>query len=326
MVATQRGTRSCWVLAMLLVTLPATAQDAVTAEALFRKGVAEMLAGDYASGCTRIGESFRLDPQPGALFALADCESRWGKVATALAHFEDYLGLVQGMTAGQKARQRDRVSKAKAEIAKLKPKVPELILVLPRHAPPETVVERDGVALGAAALGVGLPVDPGEHEVTTRVGDGPIRTTRFTLEPGEKRTVELEVEVPPPPKPPPKPKAKPAAARPVPAAVWVAGGVGAAGLLVGSVTGVVVLSKKASIDDNCEGHACNPEGKRAADSAQAWATVSTLSFAIGVAGAGTAVVLLLTRPKSTGGPESARWQVSAGLDASAAWAGARRSW
>jgi hypothetical protein len=78
---------------------------------------------------------------------------------------------------------------------------------------------------------------------------------------------------------------------------WVAGGIGAAGLVTGGITGALVFSKKSEIDDNCRRFDCNRQGKQAADSAQTLALVSTVGFAVGVVGCATAAVLLLTSPK-----------------------------
>src|ERR1700733_1971568 len=68
-------------------------QDLAAAEALFNRGLADMTAGKYDTGCPAIGESYRLDPRPGTLFTVAECESKWGHYATASARYDDYLSL-----------------------------------------------------------------------------------------------------------------------------------------------------------------------------------------------------------------------------------------
>ena len=81
---------------------------------------------------------------------------------------------------------------------------------------------------------------------------------------------------------------------------YVAGGIGLAGLVVGAVTGVLVLDRKATVDDECRGHVCSKEGKEAADSGQTLATVSTIAFGVGLAGIATGVTLILTAPDDRG--------------------------
>ena len=81
------------VLLFLVISAPATAaaQDLAAAEALFSKGLADMEAGRYDAACPAIGESYRLDPRGGTLFTLAECEAKAGKIATAVARYDDAL-------------------------------------------------------------------------------------------------------------------------------------------------------------------------------------------------------------------------------------------
>jgi hypothetical protein len=65
--------------ALLCAAGRASAQDAAAAGALFDKGVADMQAGHYSSGCPAIEESQELDPHPGTLFTLAECQAKWGR-------------------------------------------------------------------------------------------------------------------------------------------------------------------------------------------------------------------------------------------------------
>jgi hypothetical protein len=77
------------------------------------------------------------------------------------------------------------------------------------------------------------------------------------------------------------------------------------GIVAGSITGVMVLGKKSTIEDNCTGTRCNAEGKDAAEGAQSLGLVSTIGFGVGIAGLATAAVLLLTDSKST--PAARSW-------------------
>ena len=105
----------------------ALAQDVAAAEALFQKGVAEMEAQQFAAACPHIAESQRLDPRPGTLYTLADCEMMAGRIATAVAHYEDYLRAYDGMKPDQQAKHADRARKASAQKAALSKEVPELL-------------------------------------------------------------------------------------------------------------------------------------------------------------------------------------------------------
>jgi len=275
-----------------------------------------MEAGSYDSACPSIAESHRLDPRPGTLFTLADCRAKSGKLATALALYEDYLRAVFQMTMAQKLRHAERAKVAAAQKKVLAAQIPELTLVLPPSAPKEVRVLRDGTELTEASLGIALPVDPGEHVVTTQVGDGPAVEQRITLEKGEKRTVELEVKEPPPAAPAPAPEVVvvpkgPAAAVAEPEGAagqgmsgrrigaFIAGGIGVAGLALGGVMGGMALSKKSTIDASCVDGICNAEGKAAADGARTPGLLSTIGFGVGAAGVAAGLVLFLTEPSSS---------------------------
>jgi hypothetical protein len=81
-------------------------------------------------------------------------------------------------------------------------------------------------------------------------------------------------------------------------ALWLAGGIGAAGLLVGTVAGVVGLNAQALGNNNCsdQTRTCSQTGYDANQRAKAMATVSTIGFAVGVIGAGAATYVFLTVP------------------------------
>ncbi|WP_437971159.1 hypothetical protein WMF04_18520 [Sorangium sp. So ce260] len=319
---------------------PATARDIAAAEELFNRGLADMQAGRHETGCTALAESERLDPQPGTLFTLAACEADWGRIATAVTRFGEYLALFERMTPAQRAGQGERPKLARQRREQLSPRVPRLALSLPPGAPAGTVVRRDGLVLGEAALGVHLPVDPGEHALSIQAPGRPALERRIKIAEGETRELTLELQETPAPGAPAPPPASPtpAAPRAAPApapvgpdapaapagrrtAVYVAGGLGAAGLVLGGITGALVLGKKGVIAEHCGSNigvrdpgVCDATGADAGESAITMAWVSTVAFGVGLAGLGTAAVLYLIEPKHTGAASSAsqRW-VSAGV-------------
>lgn len=290
----------------LALAAGAQAQDSAVAQALFERGVADLEAGKLASACPALAESHRLDPRAGTLFALAECEAKAGKLASAFGHYQDYLGLVSRLSLEQQERHAERVAIAREQSQALRTQVPTLTLVLPASAPPGLSVERDGVVLRGPALGVALPIDPGEHVVVTRDAAGNETRATIAIAAGEAARLELHVPqaapapvVTPPPVPTPPPVATPPPAprddsRPLRTWGWIAGGVGVTGVVVGSVAGGVALAKKSVVSDRCHGDACDAEGKRAADAGQTAATVSTVAFGVGLVGLGASLWLLLT--------------------------------
>ncbi len=322
-----RGIGLFSLLGLVAVASPAKAQDVEAAATLFNRGLEDMELGRYVTGCPAIAESQRLDPHAGTLFTLAQCEVRWGHVATAVARLSDYLELYEHLTPEQKVRQDERRKAAQEQHDKLVADVPELTLVLPPGSPAGTLVKRDGAVVATASLGIGLPVDPGEHVVSTQAPGGVLLEQRFTIARGEKKPVVLEVkgtlpvEVRPPivianpimtaaPEPAkqasPEIKADPGNRR---VAVYAIGGVGIAGLVLSGVMGGVVLGKKPIIVAHCARATvppgprdCDQAGYDAATSASTLGLVSTIGFVAGLAGVGTAVILLVAAPNA---PKSA---------------------
>jgi hypothetical protein len=304
--------------ACVLLVSVASAQDSATAGALFEKGVADMEAGRFASACPAIAESQRIDPRPGTLFTLAECHARWGKVASAAAQYQEYVDLVSRLAPDQQQRHKARVDIARAQLGKLKPSVPTLTLILPPDAPSGTSVTRNGEVLKDAALGLALPVDPGQYMIVTHVPGGTDRETKVTLQLGDAKRLTLETSqataaaAPPVVPPPAAVPSEPSVYANVDSAserthgsgrktaAYVAGGVGLAGIAVGAVTGILVLGKKQTVNDNCSGSSCNDEGLAAANSGKNLAAVSNIGFAVGILGLGASAIMLLT-----GGSQSA---------------------
>jgi hypothetical protein len=305
---------------------PALAQDGSAAEALFDRGLAHMEAGRYSAGCRAIAESQRLDPRPGTLFTLSQCEVRSGRLATAAKHLDEYLDLYERMTPEQKVRQSERLKVAKEQRDSLISDVPELTLCLPPGAPAGTVVKRDGVVLAHDALVIKLTVDPGEHVVSTQAPGGPLWEFGFTIAKGEKIPLLLEVEAAPSVKTqsgvvmahepveeadlPPATKQGTSGRR---IAAYASGGVGVAAVVLGGVMAGLKRGKNATIKTHC-GSAigasreddCDLTGVDAKNSVNTLGLASTIGIAAGLAGMGTAAVLFLTEPKAAKPTTSAR--------------------
>ena len=286
---------------------PAVADDIEDAAAFFARGLEHMEAGRYDKGCPALGESYRLDPRPGTLFTLAECEAKRGRTASALARYDEYLTLFAGLPADKRAKQGDRETIAKTQKSALEREVPKLTLVLAPGAPAGTVVKRDGAVVAAATLGAPLSVDPGEHVVTTQAPGGAVTEIRVTLGKSESRQATLEVKAPaeggsieaPPILDEPS-DSGPSGQR---VGAYAAGGIGIAGLVLGGIMGGLTLEKRSVITDHCMDTACDAEGLAAAESSKTLGLVSTIGFVVGAAGVGLGTVLLLTEPSATPGPD-----------------------
>jgi hypothetical protein len=159
----------------------APAADPAAGEALFREGRRLLRVGDLAGACAKFDESQRLDPAPGTLANLADCEEKLGRLASAWEHWRS---VADRLPAGDRRR-----ATALARAQALEQTVPRLMIQVAADQPEGLTVQRDGVVLGAASLGVALPLDPGRHQiVVTAPGRRPL-TYHVAMTAGEQRKV-----------------------------------------------------------------------------------------------------------------------------------------
>ncbi len=275
---------------------------APAAETLFDQGLSDMRAGRYDSGCPRLAESYRLDPLPGALFTLADCEAAWGKTATALDHYQAFVQLLTTLPPVRRDRFTERRGIALAKMAALAGIVPELTIDVAPGVPSGVIVKRNGLMVAPAAYGVGSQVDPGEYIVTAEL-DGHAAWER-TLHLGERDRARVEVPallggaaIPAAPDVHATTMTLSPSSRPP----WlpIAAVVGAAGLVTGVVAGSMALADKSTIDSDCPAHVCTADGRSAVSAGQTAALMSTVGFAVGLVGSATAGVLWLTSPRPT---------------------------
>lgn len=309
----------------LAASAAAEGVNAPAADALFDKAVAAMKQGKFDEACPAFAESHRLDPRPGTLFARAECEAKAGKPATASTLFTDYLSAARDLPTGQQTKHKERMQLAEERKKALSAQVAWLTLTLPKGEKAEVTL--DGTRLEGPSLGLALPVDPGEHVLVTKSAGGE-HEERVTLAKGEKRALTMTVRAGSKPKrtvdddpeepvgaasaaprasaePPPKP-----APRGMKTSTMVAGGVGAAGFVVGIVAGALVFKHRSDVSAHCQGTRCDATGKEAADAARPLATISNVGFAVGVVG--VAVALLTSSGDSAPEQKSARVRVEAG--------------
>lgn len=297
-------------LAVLVTASTASAGgNAAMAEALFREASDAFKDGRVAEACAKFAESQRLDPQRGTLANLARCHEREGKVATA---WSDYLTLREQ---AKQAGDEPRVSFAQKRIDEIEPTLPKLLMT-PEPGLAVRDVKVDGVVVGAAALGARLPIDQGAHTIVVETEDGRAWTQSFQASERETHVTlkapPKEVTAPPPPPPPPTTDTNP---RPWQRPLGISlAAVGGAGLVVGTVLGVLVVAKKSEVDSNCVGKVCNPIGYAAQSDAWGMSAGATVAFIAGAALLAGGAALFFTAPSNVsvrasydGAMMEARW-------------------
>jgi hypothetical protein len=175
------------------------------------------------------------------------------------------------------------------------------------HPPPGVEVRSDDKVLPAAALGDALPEDPGPHVVRASAPGYHEETRSISLVEGKTTVVELELQKEAGKEAGQAAEVQPKArgwARPAGVALVT---VGAVGLAVGAVTGVLSLNKVSALRSSCPGYphcpADDTEGQADLRSAKTLGNVSTAGFIAGGVLAATGVVLLLVGPGDKRKPE-----------------------
>ena len=270
------------------------------AQSAYERGVEQFRGGNFAAACDLLADSYRLEPLPGVLFTWATCELRADRVASAALHYGEFVEAVSRLPAAERLAEDERREVAERERARILPEVPYLTIVVPGGAQPAPSVRRDGMLLPPSALGVEAPVDPGEHVIDFEGADGARAQQRVVLAKREHKTVVVGFAGPrakPLVKPTPAEqggKVSPKREAPTVAPwIYVTGGVAVAGIVTGTIAGVLAIRDQRVIEAECQGPACSSRGKGAADAAQREATVGTVGFGVGLAGVVATAILYL---------------------------------
>lgn len=280
--------------------------DEAAAEAAFRRGQALLEQKKYEQACQAFEESYREDPAIGAQLNTARCYEKWGKLATALRAYREALRLVRE---AKDRREADLVTL----LGELEPKVPTLAVSLPegQEAPAELSLSLDGAALPLAALGKPQPLDPGDHVLVLRLGEGPPRTFPIAVRARERATLELPAEA--------LAAAEPAEPKPAPASPaprgrtrkWAGLGLAGAGVAALGVGTYLALDAKSSyqaaFDAYCfsDSKQCTALGLERTADARRQANWATAVGGVGLAAIAAGVVLYVTAPREDERPARA---------------------
>jgi hypothetical protein len=169
-------------------------------------------------------------------------------------------------------------------------------------------VRVDDEVVTADALSLPRRANPGLHRIVATAAGRADVVREVQLAEGRTAPVELPFDPALPQAPPPGPVASPQPLPAVPpdlppasrspgAATWAALGVGAAGLVVGTIAGILELSKASTVKGECNGNACPETARGDLNGANTLANVSNVALGVGVAGAAVGAVLYFTAPR-----------------------------
>jgi hypothetical protein len=180
---------------------------------------------------------------------------------------------------------------AEERLGELKRQVAFVRIVVegPRHDAVRVV--GDGVELGPASVGIELSVDPGAHVFFAAAPGFSTERVVAELARAEHRDVVLRLSPLPAPRTSDVDRSKP---RPSPkhssVVPFVVMGTGAATIIAGAVSGLVVMNAASDVKDHCDATGCAPAGLDAARAGRPFAILSPILLAMGAALAGAGVV------------------------------------
>jgi hypothetical protein len=297
-----------------------SASDKALAETLFREARTLMADGKIDDACAKLEGSYRIDPRTGTLTNLAACHEMQGKTASAWAEFSE----AAAQAANARRSSTEQVARARATALETKLSRLSIHLTAPD---PKVEITIDGRRIVNEALSTSIPLDPGVHKVTAKLGDamwageatmaaGP-STSELTIPKFEAVAPKPVVAAPEAAPARPESLARsstPGHGREI--AAYGALGVGVVGIGVGTVFGLMTLSKKSDADALCHGSVCSSQrGVDLQADARSSATLSTIGFGVGLVGAAVGLYFLATAPKSSSSNVSAmvsadRWGIS----------------
>lgn len=294
-------------------TQPADASRASDAERLFREGRSAMEAGDLAHACPKFAESEKLDPAPGTLLSLADCEERARSFVKAREHYQ--------LAASGFPKKDPRRAFATGRAQALEKRIAHVTLRLAADAPADASVRLGDAVVPRSDLGASTAIDPGDFQVKVSAPGRKDNTFTVTFAEGETKDVACELGLAEGAKAsdastPIAPIAAPidsdrvsASSDPRRTVSYVLLGVGAASLIVGGVSGVLAASKASTVKDHCDASsACDQEGVDAASSGRFLAPLSTVTLIAGAVLAGAGAYFFFASAKGHKAPSTALLQ------------------
>jgi hypothetical protein len=285
---------SLTVIAALALASPAAAQKPPpsAADVHFRAGREAAKRGDYVTACAELRASEELDPAPGTLLNLGDCEEHLGHRVRAYELFTQARAALSDADPRAKIVQ-ERVAVAASWIAHVTAR-------LASDAPTGSRIEREGREV---ASGREIALEPGSYTFDVIAPGRPTRAVKVDLRAGESKAMTLAVAdaplastraAPPPPAPAPEPSGGGRTAG------WIVGGIGVAGIVTGAVTGILVGVDASTYKQHCPAGSCDPDGLSAMSRGKTLQVVSPIALGVGVACTAAGAYLLLTERTQVG--------------------------
>jgi len=290
-------------LALNAVALAQSESDDATrsaARTLGKEGLSAYDAGDYPAAAQKLARAYAAVRVPTLGLWLARALAKTGKLVEASERYGEVTRLEISKLSNVEV-QTEAQAKAKRERAELLPRIPTVRIQIEGADPDAVQITIDGTPVPSELLVVPRSVNPGQRTIEGKRGEEVVRKS-VSVEEGQKEQVVLTFhgrqgaatlakKKSPTATETPGPKEASAG---WPTLTWVGFIAGGAGVLAGSVTGVLSLSATSRAREYCVNDNCAPPANDDIDSAKTMGTVSTVSFGVGIVGIGVGLAALLT--------------------------------
>ncbi len=257
----------------------------------------------FGEALTAFKASYELVTSANTHLMMARCLLALGRPLEARVELLDTIA-----DAGAGDRYDQAAEAARAELSALNEKLAFVTITLTGDA----TVRLDDRELEPEEIGVALPLVPAPIAIEATWPSGRMARRELALSAGAYESVELRE-----PAPPPEPRKRPLApAKPPPPApedsgpprtlAYVAGGVGAAGIVTFAVFGLMNNSTYSSLEEDCTAGRCPPERADDIDSGRTYQTLANVGLAVGVIGLGAGATLFVLSSSSGSESVSAR--------------------
>ena len=298
--------------------------DRETARSLMDDGDAKRDKGDFKSALKSYEAADAIMHVPTTGLEVARAQAQLGLLLEA----RESLGRV--MRLPPKASEPPAFTNARRTAeslsAELGARIPTVTVVAQNVEPGQSAsIVFDGEVVPSAAAQAPRKVNPGHHTVIARAGTNE-RKLEIDVAERESKTVTLDLkpvaiseftkvdDTPPPANGPSA----------MPKVLMYGGfGIGAVGIGVGAVTGILSISKVSSVKKDCTNNICPANRQSAIDSAKSLGTISTIAFIVGGVGvaAGVIGVVLSGKQSSTEPPAASASAFTIRADVGPTWAG-----
>ncbi len=305
-------------------TAAASDEQKAAARLLGTEGVKLAMSGDCGHAVDKLTRAEALVHAPTTAVWLGQCSIQLGHLVAGTETLNRVLR--ENLPDGSPKSWVDAKQRAQALFDGAEPRIAKLTIHIDRPAGVEPQVTVDGEPMPSVLLDNERPTDPGAHHVVA-TGEGlSTATADVSLSDGQSQRIAMRLEgavsaspspagpsaaplsQPPLSQPPlsQPPAPSPAPSSPNHTAAFVTFGIGATGLIVGSVFGVLALGDKSHLDsvDGCPG-ACPASSQSDVDAIHRDALLSTIGIGVGVVGVALGTILFVSA-HSDESPRTAR--------------------